>query len=219
MIDVNIEKKSIDIEQIRSLISNLNKSSFNSKPRFVLIDNIELLNINSVNALLKIVEEPTFNVHFILIKNDKKILPTLASRCINFKICLKSEEMFEIAEKLLDSKLNLMINKNLISYYLTPGNILRLVKFSQDNDYDLTKLELREFLKILINNNHYKNDNLIRYLIFDFVELFFTKVDTKIYPQIFDIHSDFIKKIADMKRFNLDEESLFIEFENRILNG
>ena len=54
IIDIDSEKKFIDISQIRQLISNLNKSSFNSKPRFVLIDNIEFLNINSINALLKI---------------------------------------------------------------------------------------------------------------------------------------------------------------------
>ena len=39
-IDINDEKKSIDINQIRNLILALNKSSFNNKPRFVLIDNI-----------------------------------------------------------------------------------------------------------------------------------------------------------------------------------
>jgi len=44
----------------------LNKSSFNTKPRFVLIDNIELLNINSVNALLKILEEPNDNIFFYI---------------------------------------------------------------------------------------------------------------------------------------------------------
>ncbi|MDC0460951.1 hypothetical protein OAN11_01935 [Candidatus Pelagibacter sp.] len=35
-IDVNEDKKSIDINQIRELIIDLNKSSFNKKPRFVL---------------------------------------------------------------------------------------------------------------------------------------------------------------------------------------
>ena len=54
VIDINFEKKSIDINQIRDLITSLNKSSFNNKPRFVLIDNIELLNKNSINALLKV---------------------------------------------------------------------------------------------------------------------------------------------------------------------
>ena len=76
-IDIEENKKSIDINQIRNLILNLSKSSFNTKPRLVLIDNIELLNINSVNALLKIVEEPNDNIYFILINNNKKILSTL----------------------------------------------------------------------------------------------------------------------------------------------
>ena len=67
IIDISLEKKFIDISQIRELILNLNKSSFNKKPRFVLIDNVEFLNLNSVNALLKVLEEPTSNVHFILI--------------------------------------------------------------------------------------------------------------------------------------------------------
>ena len=52
IIDVKIDKKSIDINQIRELIISLNKSSFNDKPRFVFIDK-EFLNINSINALLK----------------------------------------------------------------------------------------------------------------------------------------------------------------------
>ena len=61
LIDINSEKKIIDIFQVRSLISDLNKSNLNSKPRIVLIDNIENLNINSVNSLLKILEEPPKN--------------------------------------------------------------------------------------------------------------------------------------------------------------
>ena len=55
-IDINDDKKFIDIAQIRELISNLKKSSLNDKPRFVLIDNIEFLNINSVNSLLKLLK-------------------------------------------------------------------------------------------------------------------------------------------------------------------
>ena len=70
--NLTLKKKNIDIDQIRELIINLNKSSFNNKKRFVLIDNIELLNLNSVNALLKVLEEPNENINFILINNNKK---------------------------------------------------------------------------------------------------------------------------------------------------
>jgi len=50
LVNIEEDKKSIDINQIRNLILTLNKSSFNIKPRLVLIDNIDLLNINSINT-------------------------------------------------------------------------------------------------------------------------------------------------------------------------
>ena len=76
LIDVSKDKKNIDINQIRELIISLNKSSFNMKKRFVLIDNIEFLNENSSNSLLKILEEPNDNIIFILIHNNKRVLPS-----------------------------------------------------------------------------------------------------------------------------------------------
>ena len=96
-IDVIDEKKKIDINQIRNLIIDLNKSSFNHKPRFVLIDNVELLSLSSINALLKIIEEPNNNIFFILINNNKKMLPTLKSRCLNFRISLSHKKFIDIS--------------------------------------------------------------------------------------------------------------------------
>ncbi|MBD1174767.1 AAA family ATPase [Pelagibacterales bacterium SAG-MED01] len=219
IIDISLEKKFIDISQIRELILNLNKSSFNKKPRFVLIDNVEFLNLNSVNALLKVLEEPTSNVHFILINSNKKILPTLSSRCINFKITLTNKESLDVANKLLNERLDETINKDLINYYLTPGNIYNLFKFGELNEYDLSSLNLKDFLKTIIRNGHYKKNDSIKYLIYDFVEFYFTKLDLSVSTNFHDKYTYFLKKISDTKRFNLDEESLFMEFEDKILNG
>ena len=132
-IDIDEDKKSIDINQIRNLILTLNKSSFNTKPRFVLIDNIELLNINSVNALLKILEEPNDNIYFILINNNKKILPTLKSRCLNYNIHLTSEESVDITNKILGENFKDLINEQMINNYSTPGSILNLLNFAYNN--------------------------------------------------------------------------------------
>ena len=219
LVDTSPEKKSIDINQIRELISNLNKSSFNEKPRFILIDNIELLNVNSVNALLKILEEPTYNVHFILSNNNKKILPTLLSRGINFKISLTNNESLAVADKLLDGNLHEMINKDLINYYLTPGKIFNLAKFGKLNKYDLINFDLKQLLIVIIKNNHYKKDDLIKYLILDFIEFYFIKINSSFSTKINDSYNYFLKRISDTRKFNLDEESLFIEFEEKILNG
>ena len=201
LIDVEPDKKFIDINQIRKLINNLNKSSFNTKPRFILIDNIEYLNLNSINALLKILEEPSKNTHFILINNDKKILPTLLSRCINFKINLSNKETLIVSEKLLDGKLDDFINKDLIDYYVSPGNIYNLSIFGMNNKFDLVNTSLDKFLNSLIDNKYYKKNNLTRFIIFDLIE-----------------YSYFLKKISDTRMFNLDDESLFLEFKENILN-
>ena len=117
LVDTLSEKKNIDINQIRELINNLNKSSFNNKERFIIIDNIETLNISSINALLKVLEEPPSNTYFILINNDRFILPTLKSRCINFRISLDHKTSISVINKILDNDIMKFINKDLINYY------------------------------------------------------------------------------------------------------
>ena len=218
-IDVNEDKKSIDINQIRELIINLNKSSFNKKPRFVLIDNIELLNINSINALLKILEEPNENINFILIHNNRKILSTLLSRCINFKISLSNNDYLKISNQLLNDDLNNLVNNELINYYFTPGEIYQLVQFSSENGYDLSNIDLKNFLKILINDTQYKKNNFINNMMYSLMEFYFRELNQSFSKLLNEKYSYFIKRISDTKTYNLDKESLFMEFNEEILDA
>ena len=73
-------------------------------------------------------------------------------------------------------------------------------------------------LKIIIKENFYKKNNSIRYLIYNFIELYLSKIKHRVYSPINDRYNYFLKRISDTKRFNLDEDSLFIEFEEEILN-
>jgi len=219
LIDTLSEKKSIEINQIRDLISNLNKSSFNNKERFIIIDNIENLNLNAVNALLKILEEPPLNTYFILINNDRFILPTLKSRCINYKFFLNYENVINVTNKLLGKEIHNYINNDLLNHYSTPGKLYKLINFFETNNFNLKDYKLKEFLKLIIKENLYKKNKLIKDISFEYLELFFRKNLTSIKTKSFDLYSYFIKRINDTKKFNLDEESLFIEFEYKILNG
>ena len=219
LIDVEDGKKNIDINQIRDLISNLNKSSFNVNPRFVLIDNINLLNINSVNALLKVIEEPNDNINFILINSNKNVLPTLKSRCINFKISLSQNQVIEIANKIINQDIYKLLNKELINYYTSPGQLLRILKISEEFEIDIKNLSLENFLSLIIKNKFYKKDKQLIELTYSFIEIYFrNKVDIK-NIEILNFYSLFLKKIINTKIYNLDEESIFMEFEDRILNG
>ncbi len=219
LIDVHLEKKFIDINQIRELINDLNKSSFNNKPRIILIDNIELLNVNSINALLKILEEPSTNIYFILIHNNKKILPTLLSRCLNFKIFLTHQESLKVANNLLEGQLTDIINPELINFYSSPGNIYKLASFGVKNNYELKEFDLKDFINLMIKDNQYKKDVIIRSLIFDFIEFYFRKINLSITSSIYEKYTYFINRISETKKFNLDEESLFLEFKDKILDA
>ena len=218
-IDVLDDKKSIDINQIRNLISTLNKSSFNNKPRFVLIDNIELLNINSVNALLKILEEPNDNIYFILINNNKKILPTLKSRCLNFKIQLSSSQSSDITNQILNDNFMNLINPELINNYSTPGKILNLLNFAKQNDVDIKEINLKELIKKIIMDKKYKKDLSIKHLLYSLIEIYFRKNISIKNTKLIDIHNYFLKKINNTKIFNLDDESLLMELDERVLDG
>ncbi len=219
LIDVLEEKKNIDINQIRELISNLNKSSFNNKKRFVLIDNIELLNLNSINALLKILEEPNENINFILINNNKRVLPTLKSRCLNFKVFLTKDQSLSIVNQLLNDDINTIINSNLLDYYATPGKLFKLIKLSEEYDLDLVNFDLNTTLTTIIKNKFYKKDKSIIEIIYSFIELYFRNNISIENISLLKSYNYFLNKINNTRTYNLDEETLFMEFEDKILNG
>ena len=219
LIDVLEEKKNIDINQIRELIINLNKSSFNNKKRFVLIDNIELLNLNSINALLKILEEPNENINFILINNNKRVLPTLKSRCLNFKVFLTKDQSIRIVNQLLNDDINTFINNKLFDYYATPGKLFKLIKLSEEYDLDLAKFDLNTTLTTIIKDKIYKKDKSITEIIYSFIELYFRDNISIENISLLKSYHYFLEKINNTKIYNLDEETLFMEFEDKILNG
>ena len=221
LIDLIEEKKSIDIAQIREMIAYSNKSCLNTMPRFVLIDNIENLNKNSVNALLKIIEEPNNQIFFILINNnEKKILPTLKSRCLTFKINLTFNQSIDIANKLLNKNVFDFINSDIINYYITHGQIINLVNLAQDKKIDLLGHDLKSLLNLLIVNGYYKKNKVIKEMIINFIEFFFVKKYklTSSKNSLLVFYHNFLNKIHVVEKFNLDEESLFLEFKSKLLH-
>ena len=222
LIDLMDEKKIIEISQIRKMIDYSNKSSFNNKERIILIDNVENLNLNSSNALLKVIEEPNDNVYFILIfDSSKKILNTVKSRCIKFNLNLTHDQCLEITNKINQKSLNNFVNADLINHYNTVGDLINLIKFSQSSDLDMLNLDLKSFLLNVIEKKYYKNDIFLKNNIYKFIEFYLLKIINlnKSNNNFFLLYENFIKKIYYLKKYNLDDETFFIEFKSRVLNG
>ena len=107
----------------------------------------------------------------------------------------------------------------MINYYSTPGNIYNLFKFAEVNHYDLADLNLKEFLKIIIKDNQYKKNPLIKFLFFELIESYFRKMYKSFTLNFDNKYSYFLKRISNTKIYNLDEEILINEFYEEILNG
>ena len=222
LVDIMEDKKIIEISQIRQMINYSTKSTFNNNEKIILIDNVENLNLNSLNALLKIVEEPNENTLFILIfDSNKNILNTLKSRCLKFNLYLSFPQSVEITNKILNLNILDLINEDLLNYYNTPGDFINLIKFANEINLNLKELDLKNFLIHLIDVGYYKNNTFIQNNIYKYIELYLLKLvkASNSKSKINNLYNESIKKIANMKKYNLDQESIFIDLKTKLFNG
>ena len=201
----------------------LNKSTYSRNLKIIMIDNAENLNLNASNALLKSLEEPPKNTFFFLIHNSgSKILDTIKSRCVEFKIFFNENEKKNIFKNLInqhDIDLETYdVLENL--YFDTPGNILRyLVTLSNSNEKNLKNTLSIIFFFIEKFKSEKKYENL-PYLSF-FIEKFYNELILK---QNRDLNVSFLNykkilyQINNMKNFNLDKTNTSIWLKDILIN-
>ena len=220
LINLKINKKNIEIDQIRNIINYSQKSSFNQNKRFILIDNIELLTKSASNSLLKLLEEPPENLYFILIHdNSYRILETIKSRSINFKINFTNKSIIQITKKIIGEEDFSTINNTYLKMYNSIGDLVFLNNFAKKYEINIESYTIKELLNYIISKKLYKKDpelnifiyKLIHFLLF---KTFYLSKDNKIY----DLYKYFILKMNNTIKYNLDIESLFFEFKNTLIN-
>ena len=57
----------------------------------------------------------------------------MTSRFVKFDISLTNDDSYFVINKLLKDDVSKYINRNLINYYFSPGNIYKLINFSIEN--------------------------------------------------------------------------------------
>lgn len=87
-------KKQITVDEIRKINSFLSLTSAEGGWRVIVIDSIDDLNLNSANALLKLLEEPPSNTLILLVcHNLMSIIETIRSRCRHIKLNLLEKDI------------------------------------------------------------------------------------------------------------------------------
>jgi len=215
----NNDKKSIEISQIREMIKFQNHSSFDNKIKSIIINDLEYLNINSTNALLKSIEEPNDKVLFILINNsEKKISSTLKSRCIEFKLSLKYKDVEFIINDYFKQNIYKNISLDFKNYFTSPSFLINLIEFLVESSIDYKNLTIEDFILYLIKNKSYSKNIFINENLNNFIELFFYKNINRSKNITFIIKEYFYLKFSQIKKYNLDLETFFLEFEEKLLS-
>ena len=217
---IDEDKKSISVKEIRDIISFCNKSSFNDCEKIVLIDNIEYLNRNASNALLKILEEPNEKVIFILIKDSAKfLLKTINSRCINFNINLNHTQKELILKNILENDFYVNLNEDFKNFYFSPGDFVNLYYLFVNNNIEF-HFTIEQLLDYIIKNKSYKKDLFVKNNMNLFFELYFSKKFFMYKNNIsaFNNYKVFIKEVNEIYKYNLDLESVLIRFEKTSIN-
>jgi len=213
----NCANKIPKIDDIRNLRVDLQKSSINNIKRFIIFDDVEYLNDNCINALLKTVEEPSDINYFVMINNQSQnLLDTLKSRSIELKFFLNIKEKKEIIKNLIsDFKIEEKINPS--NSTLTPGNYLKFNKIILEDKIEINDELIINIKKLLKLHKLKKNIEYQNFMIYLINQYYFdkSKNDNK-----FDYYNDkrinIIKKIDESYKFNLNQSNLIIEIENHI---
>ncbi len=207
--------KDIKIDDIRKLKILLLQKPINDEKRFIILDDVELFNLNCLNALLKIIEEPGNSNFFILINNKSNpILETIKSRCLELKFILNNNKRNKIQSCLIRYfEQHTNIDMNIVQ--ISPGNFLRINHFLNEQKINIDDDIIINFNKIL---NLYRKEKNIFYkdllLFVSEYHLFkdkFKNFKNKNY--IIENRSFIVKNINEFFLYNLSQNSLlhFIE--------
>ena len=216
-------QKEIRIEQIRDLISFINKSSYKSDLKIILIDNAENLNLNSSNALLKILEEHQNNTFFFIIHNNScKISETIKSRCMEFKFFFSQHEKKKIFLNLMNQHKISYDIENLIDnlFFDSPGNLLNhLVTLdSEGNNSSKDTLDIIKFFMKKYNLD--KNPDYLNYISL-FIEKFYNDICLRKHDTLQNCLFNYIKILKllnNMKKLNLNEKDTFLTVNDILTN-
>ena len=209
---------SLKVDEIRNLKTKIQQSSMIDKDRFIILDDIELFNKNSHNALLKIIEEPGKKNYFILINNKTKpILDTIKSRSLEVKIILSENERINITKKLIEFH-NIDFSIDMKSSNLTPGSFL---KFNYTfSEYDISpEDDFKDNLYKLLNLHKKNKDILFMEIIFYLLNFHFKKLKDQNVLQsdkIFKQKSFVLENLDKYITFNLNQNSLINAINNKL---
>lgn len=222
LVVLDTKKKPIKIDDIRNLEERFYKTGINKIGKKVYIINcVENLGIDSVNALLKFLEEPSDNTYaFLTTESETRVLPTIKSRTqiIHFSL-LESSVLIKKAVELGANPENAQI----LSFFYNDEHVI--LEKEKDEQFLLLKEitinllsninDKLKFKEVLLNEvlKNVKDKIAARYF-FDFIILFFKEAVKYKYSKETDLEN-YVKIIKDLSNVKNLEDSILTLMNSR----
>ena len=216
-----LDHKSVKVNDIRSLKSQILQSSINNKERFIILDDIELFNTQSLNALLKIIEEPGKKNYFILINNQTKpLIDTIRSRSLELKVILSEQQRLEVINKLmLCHSIEAVLKPG--ESKLSPGMFIKFNYIFKEHDISLRN-DFLDNLSLLLSFYKKTKNTLfidIAFYLTDFYFKDFKNENILKSDNIYEIKAFVLNNLNKYLTFNLSQNSLLNAISNKLKNG
>ena len=214
------EFNSVKVEDIRNLKTKILQSTISNRDRFIIFDDIELFNQHSLNALLKIIEEPSEKNFFILINNKSRpLLQTIKSRSLEIKIILNEKKRFQIINELVNFyKLTLVLDPQISK--LSPGNFLKFNHLCHEFNISPNS-NFVENLSLILNLYKKNKDVLFINLIFFITDYYFKSLKEKSIfknDKIFETKNFVFDNLNNYMLYNLNQNSLINAVNEKLKN-
>lgn len=140
-------KRDIPLEAVRELLDRLSLAAMFGK-KVAVIEEAAALGVQSQNALLKTLEEPTGTAHiFILAENEDEVLPTVRSRLATVRFSIVSDDelaktVFHDVSSDYERRLLLRMSAGL------PGRALRLLDADERSRAELLARHVEDFFAL-----------------------------------------------------------------------
>ena len=212
--------KSTKVEDIRNLKNTLNQSPILNKDRFIIFDDIELFNQNSLNALLKTIEEPSkYNYFFFINNKTKPLLQTVKSRALEININIKESQRLDVIRNLTSFfKIDLILDPKL--FQLSPGDFIKFNYIC--NEFNISPLKnYQENLSILLNLFKKNKEILFINMAFFITDIYFRNLIGKNSfknHKIFEIKNYILDSLNNFLLYNLNQSSLLNDIKAKINN-
>lgn len=188
-------KANIKVPDIEALQAFLSSVSLEKKGKKIYIINLlENSNKESVNALLKTLEEPNENVFaFITTQNETKLLPTIISRCQVLTLLPTSKEV--VQKNAIDEGIDIEDAELLSSIYSNNDSIKEVVNSSE-------YIKMKESLFSVLEEMNKSIESSLYYVQKSVLPIIKTKEDARIFIDFLSL------SFKDMLKIKLDDDIL-----------